>query len=155
MGNTHCNWHFIYINFLPIFRAMAKAAGCRLPLLWIAVKAICNTFKPDELISCQNSKYQRLRGYYFQGLGLHLTNPKAALAWFTVTSAGLTASATGCYIWVLVISCSALGVIIFGFYALMFSSESAEHYLTSIRRSFDLICAGFYLLVAAGFLLSL
>jgi len=44
---------------------------------------------------------------------------------------------------------------IFSLYALIFASQIAETYLNRARRSFDLICAGFYALVAVGFLLSL
>jgi len=46
-------------------------------------------------------------------------------------------------------------VMIFSLYALIFASQMAETYLNRARRSFDLICAGFYALVAVGFLVSL
>jgi len=36
-----------------------------------------------------------------------------------------------------------------------FASQTAEMYLNRARRSFDVICTGFYALVAVGFLVSL
>nr|WP_244964693.1 hypothetical protein [Pantoea stewartii] len=47
-------------------------------------------FRPGDLAARPARSHTRLRGYYLQGLGLHHTNPKAALTRFTVTSVGLT-----------------------------------------------------------------
>ncbi|WJY16997.1 LysE family translocator [Pectobacteriaceae bacterium CE90] len=124
-------------------------------LLWLAFKALRNTFRPGDLSARTTRQHQYLRGYYLQGLGLHLSNPKAALTWFTVTSVGLSSGAPQWEGYFLVATCALLGVVIFGLYALIFASRTAEKYLNRARRSFDLICAGFYALVAIGFLLSL
>tara|TARA_R110002020_G_scaffold367512_2_gene579377 strand:+ start:2117 stop:2374 length:258 start_codon:yes stop_codon:yes gene_type:complete len=37
-------------------------------------------------------KQTRNLSFYLQGLGIHLTSPKAKLAWFTVTTVGLSAN---------------------------------------------------------------
>ncbi len=124
-------------------------------LLWLTFKALRSVFRPGDLSARTTRQHQNLRGYYLQGLGLHLSNPKAALTWFTVTSVGLTSSAPRWESYFLVATCALLGVIIFGLYALIFASRRAEKYLNRVQRSFDLICAGFYALVAIGFLVSL
>ena len=124
-------------------------------LLWLASKALRSAFRPGDLATRPARSHTRLRGYYLQGLGLHLTNPKAALTWFTVTSVGLTRSAPQWQSYVLVATCALTGVMIFGLYALIFASQTAETYLNRARRSFDVICAGFYALVAVGFVVSL
>ena len=124
-------------------------------LLWLASKALRSAFRPGDLATRPARSHTRLRGYYLQGLGLHLTNPKAALTWFTVTSVGLTRSAPQWQSYVLVATCALTGVMIFGLYALIFASQTAETYLNRARRSFDVVCAGFYALVAVGFLVSL
>ncbi|WP_405422843.1 LysE family translocator [Pantoea stewartii] len=124
-------------------------------LLWLASKALRSAFHPGDLATRPARSHTRLRGYYLQGLGLHLTNPKAALTWFTVTSVGLTRGAPQWQSYVLVATCALTGVMIFGLYALIFASQTAETYLNRARRSFDVICAGFYELVAVGFLVSL
>ncbi|MGG6102181.1 hypothetical protein ACQV2Y_21165 [Pantoea allii] len=51
-------------------------------------------------------------------------------------------------------TCAPTGVMICSLYALIFASQTAEKDLNRARRS-DLICAGFYALVAVGFLVSL
>ncbi|WP_288430540.1 LysE family translocator [uncultured Pantoea sp.] len=124
-------------------------------LLWLASKALRSAFRPGELSARPAQAHARLRGYYLQGLGLHLTNPKAALTWFTVTSIGLTQSSPEWQSYVLVATCALTGVMIFSLYALIFASQLAQTYLNRARRSFDVICAGFYALVAVGFLVSL
>ncbi|MGD8205030.1 LysE family translocator [Pantoea sp. FN0305] len=124
-------------------------------LLWLTYKALRSAFRPGDLSARTTQQHQNLRGYYLQGLGLHLSNPKAALTWFTVTSMGITGSAPQWESYFLVATCALLGVMIFGLYALIFASRTAEKYLNRARRSFDLICAGFYALVAIGFLVSL
>jgi hypothetical protein len=45
--------------------------------------------------------------------------------------------------------------VIFCTYALAFSSHSAEQFFSRTRKSFGLICAAFYSMVAIGFLSSL
>lgn len=124
-------------------------------LLWLASKALRSAFRPGDPAARPARSHTRLRGYYLQGLGLHLTNPKAALTWFTVTSVGLTRGAPQWQSYVLVATCALTGVMIFGLYALIFASQTAETYLNRARRSFDVVCAGFYALVAVGFLVSL
>lgn len=94
-------------------------------------------------------------GFYLQGLGIHLTNPKAALTWFTVTTVGLSVNAPAWASFVLVAACALLGFLIFCTYALAFSAHSAEPFFTRTRKSFGLICAAFYSMVAIGFLSSL
>ncbi|WP_332460187.1 LysE family translocator [Pantoea stewartii] len=59
-------------------------------LLWLASKALRSIFRPGDLAARPARSHTSLRGYYLQGLGLHHTNPKAALTRFTVTSVGLT-----------------------------------------------------------------
>ncbi|ERM15324.1 LysE family translocator [Pantoea ananatis] len=124
-------------------------------LLWLAFKAVRSALRPGNISARAAHQHKHLRGYYLQGLGLHLSNPKAALTWFTVTSVGLSGSATQWESCFLVATCALLGVIIFCLYALIFASRTAEKYLNRAKRSFDLVCAGFYALVAIGFLVSL
>ncbi|MGJ8515731.1 LysE family translocator [Carnimonas bestiolae] len=124
-------------------------------LLWLAWKALRDAFRSGNLSTRVTKPHKHLRSYYLQGLGLHLSNPKAALTWFTVTSVGLTSGAPVWQSYLLVATCGFLGVLIFGLYALIFASRMAAKYLNRARRGFDLICAVFYVLVAIGFLLSL
>ncbi|CCF11150.1 lysine exporter protein [Pantoea ananatis LMG 5342] len=51
-------------------------------------------------------------------------------------------------------TCALTGAMIFSLYALILASQTAEKDLNRARCC-DLICAGFYALVAVGFLVSL
>ncbi|EFQ61015.1 MULTISPECIES: LysE family translocator [Pseudomonas] len=136
-------------------------------ILWLKVFGACYLFflawKSVRSALAHNAttvakvreKQTRNLGFYLQGLGIHLTNPKAALTWFTVTTVGLSVNAPAWASFVLVAACALLGFLIFCTYALAFSAHSAEPFFTRTRKSFGLICAAFYSMVAIGFLSSL
>ncbi|AFP32768.1 LysE family translocator [Marinobacter sp. BSs20148] len=125
-------------------------------LFFLAWKSIRGALAHNVVIvERTQDKQTRNLGFYLQGLGIHLTNPKATLTWFTVTTVGLSASAPIWASFVLVASCAVLGGVIFCTYALAFSAHSAERFFTRTRKSFGLICAVFYSMVAIGFLSSL
>lgn len=132
-----------------------KIAGAAY-LFWLGCKAINSAIahKPKSVAALKMDSLSRA-GFYFQGLGIHLTNPKAVLTWFTVTSVGLSSTATTSSLFLLIASCAFTGMVIFSLYALAFSARSAEAFFLRTRRYFDLICAGFYLLIAFGFMVSL
>jgi len=125
-------------------------------LLWLGCKAIRSAVvnKPVSARKQDTSSTSTL-GFYLQGLGIHLTNPKAVLTWFTVTSVGLSATTPSWGVFLLIGGCALTGMMIFCVYALAFSARSAEAFFLRTRRYFDLICAGFYLLFAGGFIISL
>ncbi|AHG41039.1 hypothetical protein N018_12765 [Pseudomonas syringae CC1557] len=125
-------------------------------LFFLAWKSIRGALSPDAAsVSRVSEKQARYLGFYLQGLGIHLTNPKAAFTWFTVTTVGLSANAPAWASFMLVAGCALLGLLIFCTYALAFSAQSAEPFFTRTRKSFGLICGVFYSIIAIGFLGSL
>ncbi|ROM96903.1 LysE family translocator [Pseudomonas brassicacearum] len=125
-------------------------------LFFLAYKSIRGALAHNATtVARVRAKQTRNIGYYLQGLGIHLTNPKAALTWFTVTTVGLSANAPAWASFVLVAGCAVLGFLIFSTYALAFSAHSAEPFFTRTRKSFGMICAAFYSIVAIGFISSL
>ncbi|MGE8098462.1 LysE family translocator [Pseudomonas fluorescens] len=125
-------------------------------LFFLAYKSIRGALAHNAAtVARARTKQSRHIGYYLQGLGIHLTNPKAALTWFTVTTVGLSANAPAWASFVLVAGCAVLGFMIFSTYALAFSAHSAEPFFTRTRKSFGMICAAFYSIVAIGFISSL
>lgn len=125
-------------------------------LFFLAWKSIRGALANNATVVARTSERQsRTLGFYLQGLGIHLTNPKAALTWFTVTTVGLSANAPVWTSFVLVAGCALLGFLIFCSYALAFSAHSAEPFFARTRKSFGLICGAFYAIVALGFLRSL
>lgn len=125
-------------------------------LLWLGYKAIKRARSSQTLSAKKiDGKPVNPLGFYLQGLGIHLTNPKAVLTWFTVTSISLGTTAPKGSIFIVIGSCAVTGMLIFSLYAIVFSASSAEAFFNRTRRSFDIICAGFYILIALGFLISL
>lgn len=122
-------------------------------LAWKSVRVALSQNVP--LAPPATAQQSRTLGFYVQGLGIHLTNPKAALTWFTVTTVGLSANAPVWSSFVLVAGCAVLGFLIFCSYALAFSAQSAQAFLARTRTPFALMCAGFYVIIAMGFLRSL
>ena len=133
----------------PRFLLALKLAGA-FYLLWLAKKAIKALSVPPHATSSAPAA-----NYYWQGLSLHLTNPKAILTWLTVTSIGVSTRSTPWTTLLLVMLCAILGIIIFSLYAFCFSTATAQGILSRYHRLINLFCAGFYTLVAIGFLVSL
>lgn len=139
----------------PNFIFWLKIAGASY-LCWLGYKAMGRAIANRNLSARTLSQQPgNLSGFYLQGLGIHLTNPKAVLTWFTVTSISLGSAAPKEAIVMVIGSCALLGMVIFSLYAVIFSARSAEAFFNRTRRSFDVICACFYMLIALGFILSL
>ncbi|MBI0330995.1 LysE family translocator [Burkholderia plantarii] len=125
-------------------------------LLWLAFKAVRGAYASrDPLAAATPARSERLGRFYLQGLGIHLTNPKAILTWLTVTSLGLSPHAPAWTSFVLVGCCALLGAGVFSVYALAFSARAAGPLLARTRKAFGLFCGGFYCVLAAGFIRSI
>jgi threonine/homoserine/homoserine lactone efflux protein len=125
-------------------------------LVWLAYKAIRTAYSSrDPLKAGTQARRGSLPVFYLQGLGIHLTNPKAILTWLTVTTLGLSANSPAWTSFVLVAGCAVLGFIVFTTYAIAFSACSAGPFFTRTRKPFGLFCGLFYCVLAAGFIRSL
>ncbi len=128
-------------------------------LLWLAYKTTRGALAPLEPSAAAPAaapvRRDRLLRFYLQGLGIHLTNPKAILSWLTVTSLGLSPHAPAWTSFVLVGCCALLGASIFLGYAVAFSARAAGPFFARTRKAFGLFCGGFYCVLAAGFLRSI
>lgn len=71
---------------------------------------------------------------YRRGVLLHLTNPKAVLAWIAIMSLGLRPDAPSYTFQAIVAGCAMLGVIVFGGYALAFSTAPMVRAYQRARR---------------------
>lgn len=81
---------------------------------------------------------------YRLGLLLHLTNPKAVLAWIAIMSLGLRADASSYTLLAIVAGCAALGVVVFGGYALVFSTPPMVRGYQKARRWIEATLAVFF-----------
>ncbi len=124
-------------------------------LLWLGYKAVTSALSDAPVQARATAAAGSLGMFYLQGLGIHLTNPKAILTWLTVTALGLSANAPAWASIVLVAGCGLLGFLVFMGYALAFSARAAGPFFTRMRKPFGLLCAAFYGFLALGFLRSL
>ena len=133
-------------QFAGVFVALKIAGG--LYLLWLAFKALRSAFS-----SVEQAKARVTEGgnYWLQGLAIHLTNPKAVLAWVAILAIGVQQGAPAWHSIAMFGSCAVLGVIVFLGYALVFSTQRAQAVYNKARRGFDLLFGAVF--GAAGLML--
>lgn len=88
-------------------------------LAWKAARAALTAGRPSSVAGGATSSKRQL---YRRGVLLHLTNPKAVLAWIAIMSLGLRADSRAYSFQAIIAGCTMLGVLVFGGYALVFST---------------------------------
>ncbi|CAM3192705.1 LysE family translocator [Paracoccus nototheniae] len=84
------------------------------------------------------------RALYRRGMLLHLTNPKAVLAWMAIMSLGLRPDAPAATLQAIILGCAGLGLIVFGGYALVFSTAPMVRAYQKARRGIEGVLALFF-----------
>lgn len=79
-----------------------------------------------------------------RGMLLHLTNPKAILAWMAIMSLGLGSGGTASVLGLIVGGCAILGVLVFFSYALIFSTAPIVARYQRARRFIEAGMAVFF-----------
>ncbi|MFD1704392.1 LysE family translocator [Methylopila henanensis] len=125
-----------------------KIAG-GLYLLWLAAKSARAALRSEPPPPQPSDRRATLTGLYRRGLALHLTNPKSILAWISIMSLGLGAHASPATPFVIVAGCFALGVLVFGGYAALFSTAPMAAGYRRARRAIEAGLAAFF--AFAGF----
>jgi threonine/homoserine/homoserine lactone efflux protein len=93
---------------------------------------------------------------YRRGFLMHITNPKAIMSWLAVMSLGLQPDSPGFILPAILIGCASLGTLIFGGYAVLFSTAPMVRAYARARRWIEgsLAClfsyAGLRLLLSRG-----
>jgi threonine efflux protein len=101
-----------------------------------------NKTQPDDA-------HTSLMRLYLRGLMLHLTNPKAILAWIAIMSLGLSAEQHAATSLSIIAGCALLGTMVFGGYAMLFSTRSMVQLYSRARRWIEATLAVFF--AYAGF----
>ncbi|MGN7827034.1 LysE family translocator [Agrobacterium radiobacter] len=105
-------------------------------LLYLAFRAGRSALKPvSDFVSVDTGRATpRYRALYRQGLLMHIGNPKAIMAWIAIISLGFREDAPAGMLPAIIGGCAILGVIVFGSYALLFSTASMIALYTRLRR---------------------
>ena len=104
-------------------------------LLWLAYKAFKSAASAHDIdATVSNDEGRGLMGYFFKGLTVQMTNPKAALAWIAIVSLGMQAGAPSWVAIVIVVGTTVLSVICHVLYALVFSTPPMVRVYAKGRR---------------------
>lgn len=117
--------------------------GCY--LLWLACQSAISASTPMD----STTKSKKEGRWFYRGLLLNLSNPKAVVAWTAALSMGLGSGDSAVQIAVATCFCMVLGLANYIGYALAFSYSSVMSGYQRIRRWIDGIVAGMFAL--AGF----
>jgi len=100
-------------------------------LLWLAYKAFRSASTSDAI---KKPKAAEGKNLFFQGLAIQMTNPKAALQWIAIVGLGLGTDAP---LWVglpLIVSATALSILVHVVYAITFSTQPVILFYQRSRR---------------------
>ncbi|AXK61619.1 MULTISPECIES: LysE family translocator [Burkholderia] len=104
-------------------------------LLWLAFKSGRTAWSPNAAATLKTTPGQRLSRFYARGAMLHLTNPKAILVWVSIVA--LSSNGSGASHGAVVPGCIAIGCMVFGGYALVFSTDGARRLYVRGRRAME------------------
>ncbi|HWT38690.1 MAG TPA: LysE family translocator [Paraburkholderia sp.] len=123
------------LAFSGLMVGMKIFGGCY--LLWLAFKSGRSALRPRGAQTRESGAPLSLRRLYTRGLMLHLTNPKAILVWISVVALASPANGGAPHMPTTVAGCLAIGMLVFGSYAALFSTPFARRVYLSIRRWLD------------------
>lgn len=105
-------------------------------LLYLAFRAGRSALKPTSDFAGGDAgrATPRYRSLYRQGVLMHIGNPKAIMAWMAIMSLGLRQDAPSGNLPAIIGGCAFLGVIVFGGYAILFSTAPMIAFYTRVRR---------------------
>lgn len=106
-------------------------------LLWLAVKSLRSAIKGAEVKAAKVS-IERL---FVKGFLIHITNPKAILAWGAIYAIALPADAGSAQVWQLFLALSLTSMTVFFGYGYLFSNPAIVRGYTAGKRWFDLVFA--------------
>ncbi len=110
-------------------------------LLWLAAKAIKSALSATPPTERALTTAPSGLSLYRRGLLIHLSNPKAVLAWAALFSLGLSDDAPVSMLAKALGGCVLLSATIFVGYAVVFSSRSISAIYTKARRLIELLLA--------------
>lgn len=129
-------------------------------LLWLAARSARAACRAAPARDSRNiglngeAGAEGVKRLYLNGLGLHLTNPKAILTWISIVSLALPPGAGTIHALVIVGGCVCIGIMVFGGYALLFSTAAARRGYMRVRRWFEGVLALVFAFAGAKLLLS-
>ncbi|MFZ6046986.1 LysE family translocator [Pseudomonas sp. CR3202] len=105
-------------------------------LLYLAMRAGRSAMAPASAFTSVDAggTTPRYLPLYRQGVLMHIGNPKAIMSWMAIMSLGLREDAPNGTLPAILGGCALLGVVIFGGYAIIFSTARMTACYTRLRR---------------------
>lgn len=114
-------------------------------LLYLAWKSFRSAMRSGDLAEAgKDGGRESLRRLYLKGLGLHLTNPKAVLAWISLISLGLPLGAPASMIALYIAGCFLIGLVSLNGMAALFSLPPVVALYSRGRRGIDGVMGAFF-----------
>ena len=113
-----------------------KVAG-GLYLLWLAYKSARSAMRRDHAVVSAPHDRPSAGALYRRGVLMHLGNPKSVLSWLAIMTLGVGAHASTGHVAAAFLGCVLLGVVLFGGYALLFSTAPMVRGYAKGRRCIE------------------
>lgn len=124
-------------------------------LLYLAYRSARSAVAPAiQVVTPVTATTPPFRTLFRRGLLLHLTNPKAILAWLAIMSLGLQPGMPGYTFPAIIAGCTLLGILVFGSYALVFSTPGMARGYRKASRWIDAGLSAFFGFAGIRLLLS-
>lgn len=122
------------------FTVLKIVGGCY--LLWLAYKSCRSAMKASNpVVAGADQTTSRGTNFFLRGLFIHLTNPKAVFAWLAIIALGLKPDSPLWMTFAILIGCEIIALMIFGGYALIFSTKTAVRAYARLRRGIEAFMA--------------
>lgn len=103
-------------------------------LLYLAFRTGRSALTPASAVASVRRVTPSYRSLYRQGMLMHLGNPKAIMSWMAIMSLGLQQGTAANVLPAIIGGCALLGVMVFGGYAILFSTSPMIAFYTKLRR---------------------
>ncbi|MEL6416838.1 MAG: LysE family transporter, partial [Pseudomonadota bacterium] len=108
-------------------------------LSWLATSAFRSAYYSIDPRAASDAEMQPLKSSIRNGLLLHLTNPKTALAWVAISAIAISPTTPLWYVLALTLLLGALSLTGHAIYAIAFSTRRAASVYADAKRSLELL----------------
>lgn len=125
-------------------------------LLYLAFRAGRSALKPVSDFARVDTGYATPRYplLYRQGVLMHIGNPKAIMAWIAIMSLGFGEASPAGMLPAIVGGCAFIGIIVFGGYAVLFSTASMIALYARLRRWIEAVLSAVFAVAGLELLVS-
>jgi len=132
----------LLVAYAGVLSIVKIVGGCY--LLWLGYKSFKSAYSTKELATDKTIEIQSRRKFFFRGLTVQMTNPKAALAMTAIVTLGINGQAPVWVSVVLVFGISLLSLIGHLMYAFAFSTVSIVNVYLKSRRWVETALGAFF-----------